>query len=626
LRLLFITSTNVLNDRIEPLAELRNPNAPTQGSGGGGGGDMRSMLAFTVLALVALLAFQYFKPATPPAPAPQQQTQTANQPAPAPVQPASAAGQSSAGAASAAPAIAASAETLTIVENELYKITFTNKGAKVKSWILKKYKDSQGRPLDLVNQRAAADFGYPLSLYTYEPALTDELNNQALYQASATGNVAAPAGIIFKYAKGPLTVTKTFMFNESYVIDTLVSVTRSGSPVRALVAWPSGLGDQEEVSQYAASKFAWSIDGKRDSTGATKGWFSTGVSGNATLEQPYDYAAAIDLYFAAAFLPATPSRATVVTLHQTIQAPKDATAPNSEKFASPMLGLAVGDTSGVTHTRLFAGPLQFDVLANLHTTSPDGLAMGEDLKPLIQFGNLKIIAEPLFLLLRFVHGYVGNWGWAIVICTIVFNLLMMPTRFMMMKSSLKMQRIQPKMDAIKKRYAHLKATDPKRAEMNAETMKLYKDEGINMYGSCLPLLVQMPLLYGYYRVLGNVIELRQAHWFWLPNLAVADPLHILPIVIIASMFLVQFITPSPGMDPAQRRMMAFMMPAILGFSMWNFASGLALYWSTGNLINLGLQLSINRSKMGQELKALAAKRAARGTIKTIASKTIQGRR
>ena len=608
------------------MAELRNPNAPTQGSGGGGG-DMRSMLAFTVLAVVALLAFQYFKPATPPAPA--QQQQTVNQPATSATVPQAGTGQTAAGApgqTSAAPTVAASAETLTVVENELYKITFTNKGAKVKSWILKKYKDSQGRPLDLVNQRAAPDFGYPLSLYTYEPALTDELNNQALYQASATGNVAAPAGIIFKYAKGPLTVTKTFMFNNSYVVDTQVSVTRSGSPVRALVAWPSGLGDQEEVAQYAAGKFASSIGGKRDSTGPTKGWFSTGVSGNATSEQPYDYAAAIDLYFAAAFLPAVPARATVVTLHQTIQAPKDATAPNSEKFPSPVLGLAVGDTSGVTHTRLFAGPLQFDVLANLHSTAPDGLATGEDLKPLIQFGSLKIIAEPLFLLLRFVHGYVGNWGWAIVICTIVFNLLMMPTRFMMMKSSLKMQRIQPKMEAIKKRYAHLKATDPKRAEMNAETMKLYKDEGINMYGSCLPLLVQMPLLYGYYRVLGNVIELRQAHWFWLPNLAISDPLHILPIVIIASMFLVQFITPSPGMDPAQRRMMAFMMPAILGFSMWNFASGLALYWATGNLINLGLQLGINRSKMGQELKALAAKRAAKGTNRTVASKTIQGRR
>ena len=577
---------------------------------------MRSMLAFTVLALGALLAFQYFKPPTPATPP--QQAQTAQQTSGATSGPATAqaaaSGAAQPAAAGAVPAVVAAAETQTIVENELYRITFTNRGAMVKSWILKKYKDSQGHPLDLVNQRAAPDFGYPLSLYTYEPALTTELN-QALYQPSATGVIAAPAGIIFKYAKGPITVTKTFTFNSSYVIDTQVSVTRAGTPVRALIQWPSGLGDQEEVVQYAASKFASSIDGKRDSVGANK------VSGNATLEQPYDYAAAIDLYFAAAFLPSAPARATVLTLHNTIQAPKDASAPNAQKFASPVLGVAVGDTSGVTNARLFAGPLQFDVLGSIHTTAPDGSTTGEDLKPLIQFGFLKVIAEPLFLLLRFVYGFVGNWGWAIVVVTLFFNLLMLPTRLMMMKSSLKMQRVQPKLEAIKRKYAHLKATDPKRAEMNQETMQLYKEEGINMYGSCLPILVQMPLFFAYYRVLANVIELRQASWGWLPNLAIADPLHILPILIIASMFLVQFITPSPGMDPAQRRMMAFMMPAIFGFSMWGFASGLALYWATGNLLNLGIQLGINNSSMGKELHALAAKRAAK-----TGNKTIQGRR
>ena len=605
------------------MAELRNPNASNQGPGGGSGGDTRSLLAFMILAGVALIAFQYFKPATPaPQPPPQTQTQAAQPATPAAgtASPATPATASVATVTGGAPAVVATSESQTVVENELYRITFTNRGAMVKSWILKKYKDSKGQPLDLVNKVTAPQFGYPLSLYTYEPALTTELN-QALYQPSATGTVAAPAGILFKYAKGPLTVTKTFTFNESYVIDTQVAVTRNGSPVRALISWPSGLGDQEEVAQYTPSKFAWSTDGKRDSVGATKSMFSSGVTGNATLEQPYDYAAAIDLYFAAAFLPSVPSRSTIVTFNNTIDAPKDAADPKSGKFKSTVLGLAMGDTSGVTNTRLFAGPLQFDVLGSIHTTTSAGVTDGEDLKPLIQFGYLKIIAEPLFLLLRFVDKYVGNWGWAIVLVTLFFNLLMLPTRIMMMKSSLKMQRIQPKMDAIKKRYAHLKATDPKRAEMNQETMQLYKEEGINMYGSCLPILVQMPLFFAYYRVLANVIELRQATWGWLPNLAVADPYHVLPVIIIASMFLVQFLTPSPGMDPAQRRMMAFMMPAIFGFSMWNFASGLALYWSTGNLLNLGIQLSINQSSMGKELKALAAKRAAKkGPL------TIQGRR
>ena len=603
---------------------------------------MRSVLAFTMFALVALLVFQYFKPQTPAAPQ-QNQTQASDQSSQANqaaqsaqvAQTSGGVATASATTASGAPAVVASAETETVVENELYRITFTNKGAQVKSWILKKYcadpqgkkldkncKDAQGKvwDLDLVNQQNAAKFGYPLSLFTYEPALTAELN-QALYQPSNTGVVVAPAGIVFKYAKGPLTVTKTFTFNESYVIDAKVAVTRNGSPVRALLQWPSGIGDQQEAVQYATSKFAWSVDGKRDSTGANKSWFSTGVSNNATYEQPYEYVAAIDLYFGAAFLPSVPARTTVVTLHNSIDAPKDASVPNAAKFPSPVLGVAVGDTSGVTETRLFAGPLQYDVLGSVHATSADGKTTGEDLRKLIQFGNLKIISEPLFLLLRWVVTFTGNWGWAIVIVTIVFNLAMLPTRIMMMKQSLKMQRIQPKMDAIKKKYAHLKPTDPKRAEMNADQMKLYKEENINMYGSCLPMLVQLPIFYGYYRVLANVIELRQAHWGWLPNLAVADPLHILPIIIIASMFLVQFITPSPGMDPTQRRMMAFMMPAIFGFSMWNFASGLALYWATGNLLNLGLQMAMNRSSLGRELHVEAAKRAAKN-----ANKTIQARR
>jgi YidC/Oxa1 family membrane protein insertase len=194
----------------------------------------------------------------------------------------------------------------------------------------------------------------------------------------------------------------------------------------------------------------------------------------------------------------------------------------------------------------------------------------------------------------------------------------------MMKSSLKMMRIQPKVEALKQRYAHLKINDPKKAEMNTEMMALYKTEGVNMYGSCLPMLIQMPLFFAYYRVLANVIELRQAHWFWLTDLSSPDPKYILPIIIIISMFLVQFLTPSPGMDPKQRKMMAIMMPAIFGFSMLHFASGLALYWGTGNIINLGIQLGINESSMGKEMHAIAAKRALKKAGAN--PKTIQGRR
>jgi YidC/Oxa1 family membrane protein insertase len=241
---------------------------------------------------------------------------------------------------------------------------------------------------------------------------------------------------------------------------------------------------------------------------------------------------------------------------------------------------------------------------------------------------MTILAKPLYLALRFLRGLLGpgvyNWGWAIIIVTVIFNLLMLPTRFMMMKSSLKMMRIQPKVDAIKNRFKNLKATDPKRAEMNTEMMALYKEEGVNMYGSCLPMLIQMPLFFAYYRVLLNAVELRQAHWFWLTDLSSPDPMYILPILIIVTMLVVQLITPSPGMDPAQRKMMAIMMPAIFGFTMLHFASGLALYWGTGNVINLAIQMGINQSSMGKEMHEIAARRAAKKA--GLNPKTIQGKR
>ena len=182
----------------------------------------------------------------------------------------------------------------------------------------------------------------------------------------------------------------------------------------------------------------------------------------------------------------------------------------------------------------------------------------------------------------------------------------------------------PKVEAIKQRYKNFKATDPKKAEMNTEMMALYKTEGVNMYGSCLPMLFQMPLFIAYYQVLRNAVELRQAHWFWLSDLSIADPHYILPGIIIITMFLTQLITPSPGMDPAQRKMMAFMMPVMMGFFFGNLASGLALYMSTSGVINLAIQLSINQSHIGKEMHEIASKRALKKA--GINPKTIQGRK
>jgi len=623
-------------DRKFPLPEYQNPNLQQQGGGGpsgGGGGDMRSMLYFGLLAILVFFGFQYFIKPKPPAPAPQTQTQTA------PAESQTTAGQPAAGAPAApsgkvrapaaAPVTVASSETQTTIENPDYRITFTNRGGLVQHWILKHYFDSAGKPLDMVQEQASQRFGLPLSLFTYDQNLTTELN-QALYQASAAGNLTAPAGLQFRYARSGVEVTKTFRFGSGYVIGAEVQVKRDGQPLRALLQWPAGLGDMEEfLSQTRGravanigrtpSQFAWSLAGKQDTQVASK------VSNNNTLEGTYDYVAAADLYFAAAFLPDVPERATVVTLHHSIDVPTDPSNPTSEKKPADVLGIAVGDTSGDTHLRLYAGPKQMDILAGIRATGPEGKQDGPSLESLIQFGWLTVIAKPLFLALRFLYSHlIPNWGWDIILFTVLFNLLLLPTRLMMMKSSLKMMRIQPKVEALKKKYAHLKMNDPKRAEMNTEMMALYKTEGVNMYGGCLPMLLQMPLFFAYFRVLQNTVELRQAHWMWLKDLSAPDPLHILPVIIIVTMLVTQLITPSPGMDPNQRRMMAIMMPAIFGFTLWQYASGLALYWGTGNIIMLAMQISINQSHIGKEMHAIAAKRAAKKLGK--APPTISGRR
>jgi YidC/Oxa1 family membrane protein insertase len=618
------------------LPEIQNPNIQAQGPGGGsGGGDMRSTIIFTLLILAGLLGYQYFvKPATPVQPPQQQAAQQGQQ---TPAQSTVAQVQAPATGTATTPAVSASLETDTTVENESYKIDFTNRGGQVKHWILKHYVDTAGKPLDMVQPQASQKFGYPLSLFTYPngPVSSSQLNN-ALYQVtvngappSSTSPLLAPTSITFHYASAGLDVVKTFSFDSSFVVTADVAVKLNGTPVRALVEWPAGLGDMEEflpssttrsqVRTSFTSYFAWSLDGKQDSIVAKK------LSGNATLNAPYSYAAIMDLYFAAAFLPDNPQNTTVVTLHNSIDLPTDLSDPNSKPSPADVIGLAVGDRTGDTHVRLFAGPKATDILSSVRAIGADGKATGQNLDPLIQFGFWTFIAKPLYIVLRFMvlHG-IGNWGWAIILFTIIFSLVMLPTRFMMMRSSLKMMRIQPKVDAIKKRYAHLKTSDPKRSEMNTEMMDLYKTEGVNMYGGCLPLLIQMPLFFAYFRVLQNAVELRQAHWYWLSDLSTPDPLHILPILIILTMFLTQYITPSPGMDPAQRRMMAFMMPVFFGFMLWKYASGLALYWGTSNLINLGIQVSINRSKLGREMADIAAKRALKKS--GINPKTIQARK
>jgi len=580
--------------------------------------------------IAVFFGLQYFRAKNnPPTASPSSPATTQSAPAQPGIQPGAPAAASAApaappagkvSAANAVPTVQASAESTTTVENELYRLTFTNRGGQVRSWLLKNYKDNYGKPLNLVHEQAAQKFGYPLSLYTYDPAVTATVNN-ALYVPSATGNLSAPASLTFKYSDGSVQVTKTFSFDETYVLHADVVVTRAGAPIRSLISWPGGFGDQDNAQAYAGSSLDITRDGKEQHLEPKK------VSGGDTLNGPFDWAGVSGPYFAAIFLPDNPQDATVATLHNQLDVAKTihrtgfgSGAPAKGAIDVPILGAALGDLSGHTQTRIYAGPKAVNVLKAIHATGDK-----VTLEPLLDFGFFGIIGKYLFLSLQFIHSHVAsNWGWAIIILTLLINVLILPLRIKTMQSGLKMQRIQPQMDAIKERYKKYKATDPKRNEMNSEIMKLQKDNGVNMFGGCIPTLIQLPLLFAFFGMLPKVVELRQAHWFWLPDLTSADPYHILPIVMVISQFLMQFYTPSPGIDPQQQKMMAFMMPAVSGYFVWNYASGLGLYWAVGNLFGIAQQAVMNRTGLGREMREIAAKRARRKSGASAA--TIQGKR
>jgi YidC/Oxa1 family membrane protein insertase len=592
------------------LAEFKNPTQQ------GGGGDNKSLLVMMLVLAAVFTGLQYFRAKHNPQTASPNSAQSA---------PASAASATSPGAgdvaqgapaaamagaahsASAGPAVVATGETTTTVENELYRITFTNRGAHVVSWQLKKYLDNYKKPLDLVHDQAAKQFGYPLSIYTYDAATTTALS-QVLYVPSATGQLASPASLTFKYSDNGLDVVKTFSFDETYVLHADVTVTRNGAPIRALISWPGGFGDEEDARSYASAQVDTSVNGKAEHLEIKK------ISGGNTLNGPFDWAGVSDLYFAAVFLPDAPDTATVTTLHGQIDVAKAKRnnglgqgVPAKGAMVVPILGTALGDVSGHTQTRVYVGPKAVKILKNIHAT---GSAV--TLEPILDFGFFGPIGRILFYALQFIQTHVSaNWGWSIVILTVAINALLLPLRIKTMHSGLKMQRIQPQMDAIKAKYKNLKVTDPKRNEMNAEVMQLQKDNGVNMFGGCIPTLIQMPLLFAFLYMLPKVVELRQAHWLWLPDLSSADPYHILPIVMVLSQFLVQFYTPSPGVDPQQQKMMAFMMPVFSGYITWNYASGLALYWAVGNLIGIATQAVMNRTGLGREMRELAVRRARR---------------
>ena len=278
------------------MAEFKNPQQES--------GNERQLLLVFVLTFVVMIVFQplykkYFpSPAPPPSPAATPGTQST--PATNPEPPRT-------NSASKGALKQAQNESSLVIENDVYRITFSSRGAQVKSWVLRKYNNDNHQPLDLVNAGAAEKFGYPLSLFTYDESLRNRINS-ALFVPSATGSLTVPGTVAFEYSDGALSVRKTFSFDSSYLITVQTSVFLDDKPVTAFPMWPAGFGDEANPAGYASARVEYQNGSNIERIAAKK------VSGGNTIRGPFSWAAVGDQYFAAVFIPEIPQNAALVTL------------------------------------------------------------------------------------------------------------------------------------------------------------------------------------------------------------------------------------------------------------------------------------------------------------------------
>lgn len=285
-------------------------------------------------------------------------------------------------------------------------------------------------------------------------------------------------------------------------------------------------------------------------------------------------------YFVTAWIPSK-------TDTNIVQTRKDSQGNYIIGFTGPALNVAAG-AQGETSTVLYAGPKSQEKLKEL---SP-GLELTVD------YGILWFIAQPIFWLLQHIHELLGNWGWSIIVLTMLIKLLFFPLSAASYKSMARMRAVAPKLAALKEQHGD------DRQKMSQAMMELYKKEKINPLGGCLPILVQMPVFLSLYWVLLESVEMRQAPWmFWITDLSIKDPFFILPIIMGATMFIQQRLNPTPP-DPMQAKVMK-MMPIIFTFFFLWFPAGLVLYWVVNNCLSIAQQWYITRKIEAASNKATA---------------------
>ncbi|MCB1019547.1 MAG: membrane protein insertase YidC [Acidobacteria bacterium] len=551
------------------------------------------LLAASVLSgLLVMGYFWYQSRNAPPPPEPQAIEQSVEQTSEQPQTPApdAASGQAPSGDTAAegetpaAPeAQRAAAEQIIVVETDTFIATFSNRGAVVTSWVLKNFQDSDGSPLNLVHAEGRQEFGAPFSLLRLGGAPIPELDKALFVVNDGPSHRTAPETLEFRFTDGSRRATKTFRFSqEGYLVDVSTTYFENGAAQPHLIAWPGGFGDTGHQQDWMFSKTFYQ-EPSDESIEFTEA--DDAEDTRITARGLYPFAGIEDHFFTAIFLPKAGEPITVET-----SAVEIAPAPGVESKET-YAALAVG-SEGRNEFQVYVGPKDVDELQKVRPS----------MRNVVDFGWFSFVAEPLFLFLRWVHdNVVANWGWSIIIVTVVINLALFPLKWKGSKSMKRMQQIQPLVAQINEKYKGLGMTDPRKQKQNEEVMELYSKYKVNPVGGCLPMVLQLPFFYGFYKVLTLAIEMRHAHWLWVSDLSQPETLaiRILPLTMMATQFWMQSLTPTPSVDPAQARIMKFM-PLMMGFIFYQFSAGLVLYWLTGNLVGVAQQVLLNKLP-GEEL-------------------------
>ena len=483
-----------------------------------------------------------------------------------------------------APKVAAEREQRVEVLGPDFTIAFSNRGARLLSWTLARYRTADDKPEEMV---PALNRGpKPLDIETGD-ATVDERLRQALFVPSThtlrlTGT--SPRTLSFRYADAKVEAVKALTFQGGGLVSISVSVTSGDQPIQSRLLWGPGIGnpseEEKDVRGFVEPQAVFLAGGDVERVPA---------SDLAPAGQPLPavrWVGVASRYFAALLIPAEGSGAAEI---------RPATLPARPEEEPTVAAVALVEASRGSPVLLYVGPKDHQALK----------VLGYGLEHVVPIGDwIGPIVVPLMRLLRWVHGQVGNWGWAIVILTVLINMLMAPLRHYSISNSMKMAKMSPELKAIQERYRKVPMMDPRRQKMQEEMGELYARHGMSMSTQmlvgCLPLLLTMPFLFAFYRVLDISVELRGASFLWIPDLSHKDPLFITPVLMGVSMYAMQKMMPST-LDPAQQRMM-MLMPVVLGGMFLAAPAGLNLYWLTANLWSLLQQIV--------EMKILQPKAAA----------------